>query len=94
MPWRLPCVACSSPALLAVGLTRLPPVFVAEMANCTLLRVQFPSLAPLSLFLALAPSHRDHGLLCWLGLALQMGPGTQGHLAKRCVVNGLDPEAP
>lgn len=54
-PWRLPCLPCSSPAPLAVALSHLPSVFVAELAllrTVPLLHVQFPSLAPLSLFLA------------------------------------------
>lgn len=80
MPWRLPCVACSSPAQLASCGAHPSSLCCRDglTANCTLLHVQFPSVAPLSWFLALAPSRGHHGLLCWLCPALQMDPGPRG----------------
>lgn len=79
-PAHLLCLVCSLPAQLSARLTHLPSVSAAEKALlriAPLLHIWPPSLAPLFLFLALTLSLRDHGLFCWLYLALQIDLGTQ-----------------
>lgn len=85
-PAHLLCLVCSLPAQLSARLTHLPSVSAAEKALlriAPLLHIWPPSLAPLFLFLALTLSLRDHGLFCWLYLALQIDLGAQVGLGTK-----------
>lgn len=100
LPSWLPCLACSSPAGLAVGLTSLQslllrcctenrtlPAHPVPITGSTVLVLSPGTVPKRSQFVVLALSHFPDRP------GTQMGPGTQGRLVKRCAVNWLDPEA-